>query len=230
MSGRGAGGPRGHRLRPRDGLPVRLLGLHYPASDIPAQARKLYTVNWLRLIADVSYRPVPLEPPDQAPLDLSHAVLRSVSPLHIEYLRNMGVTASMSVSLVVDGVLAGLIACNHYSGPRIIASAARDTAEFLGQSLSWQLRVMAAAQIAERTKLAQQHEAVIVRSLVTAPNMLDGLAVPSLLAVTDAHGAAIVLEDGVRCIGDTPTAEQLRPLVDWLRAQQAEDVIAVSHL
>src|SRR6185436_8095552 len=117
------------------------LGLHYPAADIPAQARRLYTLNWLRIITDVSYRPsrlVPeVEPDSGAPLDLSFSVLRSVSPIHIEYLRNMGVTASMSVSLIRDGVLAGLIACHHYSGPHPVSFVVRDTAEFLGQTLSW---------------------------------------------------------------------------------------------
>ncbi|HET9622105.1 MAG TPA: ATP-binding protein [Kofleriaceae bacterium] len=209
------------------------LGLHYPASDIPAQARELYTVNWLRLIADVAYQPVPLvpvlDPVTGGSLDLSHAGLRSVSPIHIEYLRNMGVTASMSVSLVVDGVLAGLIACHHYAGPRVIDPAVRDTAEFLGQSLSWQLRVLANAQVAERAKLAQQHEASIVRSLVSTAEMLDGLAVSSLLAVTDADGAAIVLDEGVRRIGDTPTGEQIQRLVLWLRALP-DEVFATDHL
>jgi light-regulated signal transduction histidine kinase (bacteriophytochrome) len=94
------------------------LGWHYPASDIPAQARRLYTVNWLRFIVDVAYVPSRLVPAYAAgasePLDMSHSILRSVSPIHIEYLRNMGVQASMSISLVVDGQLAGLIACHHY--------------------------------------------------------------------------------------------------------------------
>ena len=70
------------------------LGLHYPASDIPAQARRLYTINWLRFIADAAYVPVPIEPALALPLDMSHAALRSVSPIHIEYLHNMGVKAA----------------------------------------------------------------------------------------------------------------------------------------
>src|SRR5690606_14709111 len=76
------------------------LGLHYPASDIPAQARELYLHNWLRIIPDVNYTPVPLlgAAPSEAPLDLSSSVLRSVSPMHLQYLRNMRVGASMSVS------------------------------------------------------------------------------------------------------------------------------------
>ena len=108
----------------RDDLET-FLGLHYPASDIPAQARRLYTLNWLRIIPDVSYRPSRLmsgqSRSDSEPLDLSFAVLRSVSPIHIEYLQNMGVTASMSVSLVHNGSLLGLIACHHYSGPHYVS-------------------------------------------------------------------------------------------------------------
>lgn len=209
------------------------LGLHYPASDIPEQARRLYTVNWLRLIADVAYVPVPLvprlDPKTSSPLDLSHAVLRSVSPIHIEYLRNMGVMASMSVSLIVDGVLAGLIACHHYAGPRAIDSAARDTSEFLGQSLSWQLRVLLGAELAERSKAAQLHEAQVVRALVAAPDLLDGLAHPSLLAVTDAHGAAIVLDEGTRRLGVTPNSEPLAELIAWLQ-RQPDDVLVTGQL
>ena len=106
--------------RKRDDLNT-FLGLHYPASDIPAQARELYRRNWLRLIPDIGYASVPLVPPvahDTArPLDLSSSTLRSVSPIHVEYLGNMGVGASMSVSIVINGELWGLIACHHYSGP-----------------------------------------------------------------------------------------------------------------
>ncbi len=116
------------------------LGLHYPASDIPAQARELYRRNWLRLIPDVAYVPVPLTPPvalDTArPLDLSTSMLRSVSPIHVEYLSNMGVSASMSVSIVVNGELWGLIACHHYSGVHHVGVQSRNAAEFLAQLIS----------------------------------------------------------------------------------------------
>lgn len=116
------------------------LGLHYPATDIPAQARRLYTVNWTRLIPDIGYVPVPLTPVVEedtgAPLDLSFSSLRSVSPIHIEYLGNMGVTASMSVSIMVEEQLWGLVACHHYSGPLRPSHDARSAAELLGQVAS----------------------------------------------------------------------------------------------
>ena len=98
------------------------LGLRYPASDIPAQARALYERNYLRIIADVDAPAIPIVPalsPEGAALDLTMSTLRSVSPIHLEYLRNMGVGASMSISIIVDGELWGLIACHHYS-PRVL--------------------------------------------------------------------------------------------------------------
>ncbi|HEV7204643.1 MAG TPA: GAF domain-containing protein [Jatrophihabitans sp.] len=116
------------------------LGLHYPASDIPAQARALYEKNWLRLISDVDYVPSPivptLHPALGEPVDLTHSTLRSVSPIHIEYLRNMGVRASMSISLMRAGRLWGLIACHHYAGPHLPPYGTRAAAEFLGSTLS----------------------------------------------------------------------------------------------
>ncbi|MDC0716610.1 ATP-binding protein [Nannocystis bainbridge] len=209
------------------------LGQHYPASDIPAQARRLYTINWLRLIGDVDYRPVPLLPPldpaSGAPLDLSHGVLRSVSPIHIEYLRNMGVTASMSISLLVDGALAGLIACHHYSGPRVVPFQIRETAEFLAQALSWQLSVLERADEAEQARRAQVQEAAIVQSVVTHAEMLDGLGTPALLELVGATGAAVVLEEGFRCVGECPGADEVAALVAWLRTA-SDDVVVTDRL
>ena len=119
------------------------MGLHYPATDIPAQARALYEKNWLRLISDVDYTPVPLvptiDPASGTPLDLTHATLRSVSPIHVEYLQNMGVHASMSISLLRRGRLWGLIACHHYAGPHLPPYGSRAAAEFLGSTLSLRL-------------------------------------------------------------------------------------------
>jgi PAS domain S-box-containing protein len=91
--------------------------LHYPASDIPAQARELFRSNLVRYIADVGYTPVPVLPwldsERQQPLDMSHATLRSASPIHLQYLHNMGVGATLTISLLVEGQLWGLIACHH---------------------------------------------------------------------------------------------------------------------
>ncbi len=208
------------------------LGLHYPASDIPAQARRLYTQNWIRLIPDVAYTPSRLVPDQtaavRAPLDLAHAHLRSVSPIHIEYLKNMGVTASMSISLVSDGVLRGLIACHHYSGPHRVRFSVRETAEYLGQALSWNLRVLEHADESARALRVQRCEAELATNLAAADDVLAGLAVPALAELTGAAGAAVVLEEGVRTVGKTPDDRRIGEIVAWLRST-GHDTFATDH-
>lgn len=114
------------------------LGQHFPVSDIPAQARRLYVRNWVRIIGDASFVPVPLIPTlvdGEAPVDLSYSHLRSVSPIHCEYLRNMGVAASMSISIVVEGELWGLIAC-HHNTPKSLSIPLRVATELFAQYFS----------------------------------------------------------------------------------------------
>ena len=118
------------------------LDLHYPASDIPQQARRLYSSNWIRSIPDVHCRPALLEPADNPrtaqPLDLSFSALRSVSPIHLQYLANMGVGASLSLSIIVQDRLWGLIAC-HHSRAHYLDSRLRSALELFAQVCSLQL-------------------------------------------------------------------------------------------
>jgi light-regulated signal transduction histidine kinase (bacteriophytochrome) len=121
------------------------LGLRYPDSDIPKQAKHLYTLNWLRLIPDMDYQPCQLVTSPTAnpeveiqPLDMSYCGLRSISPLHIEYLKNMEVAASLTISLIQQQKLWGLIACHHNS-PKFIPYEVRTVCEFLGQLMSTEL-------------------------------------------------------------------------------------------
>jgi chemotaxis family two-component system sensor kinase Cph1 len=151
------------------------LGMRYPASDIPAQARRLYTINTLRLIADVDSKPVPLFARDgEAPLDLSHAVLRSVSPIHIEYLQNMGVGASMSVSIVVGGELWGLLAC-HHGGPRQVPYALRMACDVFAQILAAGVQGLEARAVATATEDAANVRAALIESMVAEDDMLAAL-------------------------------------------------------
>lgn len=203
----------------REGL-ESFLDLHYPASDIPAQARRLYTVSTLRLIVDVAYRPAPIEParsPDGSPLDLSFSVLRSVSPIHVEYLRNMGVCASMSLSLVVDGRLWGLVICHHYA-PRFVAYDVRRACDLVARTLSGQVGVLERAEAARHRADASERLARLAERLGdpdAAP--AQALAGADLLALVDARGAAIVGPDGVELCGDLPPRDDVVALAAWVR-------------
>ncbi len=205
------------------------LGLHYPASDIPAQARRLYLLNWLRLIVDVDYVPAALEPRTHAttgePIDLSHSVLRSVSPIHCEYLRNMGVRASMSISLVVDGKLWGLVACHHYE-PRFVPYEARAAAEFLGEALSWQIGARERSDTFERQAASQRVLSRLVEEMSTHANPVIGLASdPSgVLELVGATGAALFYEGKHVLVGATPSLGEARALVTWLSRADPHEV------
>lgn len=204
------------------------LGLHYPASDIPKQARELYTRNWLRFIADRDYTPVRILPEpttrNEKPLDLSFSVLRSVSPIHIEYLRNMGVSATMSVSLVRDGKLWGLIACHHYS-PRYVPYDVRTACELLGQFMSLSL---AAAEDREKKHYRDNAERIIEAMMVNVERTEDIASAlidrqPDLLALIPSDGTALVLNERIVRLGNTPSEDVLKQLSNWVVEQKFED-------
>ncbi|RBY79782.1 histidine kinase [Geodermatophilus sp. TF02-6] len=211
------------------------LGLHYPASDIPAQARALYEKNWIRLIADVDYRParlVPvLLPATGQPLDLTYSTLRSVSPIHVEYLQNMGVRASMSISLLRDEKLWGLIACHHYSGPHAPPYATRAAAEFLGSTLSLRL--------VDRAEEEEVHRALRVRSTLawlTAATLDEDrpltdtlLGSPSLLDLLPADGVVVCLQGHVGSRGVALPEGAAEAIAAWAAAR-GEDVVATDSL
>ena len=152
------------------------LGLRYPASDIPAQARALYVRNWTRLIADARYTPSPLvpdrSPVSGQPVDLSRAALRSVSPIHLDYLANMGVRASMSLSIVIDGRLWGLVAC-HHGAPHRPSFDARSAAEFLAQVASSSIDERETADRREAELRSQQQVAALTDRIGHDDTALD---------------------------------------------------------
>lgn len=206
------------------------LGLHYPATDIPAQARALYEKNWIRLISDVGYTPAPLVPsvdPDVGtPVDLTFATLRSVSPIHIEYLQNMGVRASMSISLLRHGRLWGLIACHHYAGPHLPPFGTRVAAEFLGSTLSLRLvdqfeddelhrRLTAQAVLNKLTAAAMDDSTALATALLGAPNLLD---------LVPADGVVVDIEGHHLSRGSVPPQDILSAVAAWARG--AGDEIA----
>ena len=211
------------------------LGLHYPASDIPVQARELYRRNWLRLIADVSYRPVPIIPTDNPrtgePLDLSASVLRSVSPMHIEYLKNMGVGASMSVSIIKDGQLWGLISCHHDSA-KYVPYEIRTACEFLGQILSLQLATKEDHEeyaLRAHVKDIQVH---IQEHLLRSEYVLASLTQDAslLMELVNAQGVILYLNEQYCAFGETPDEEEGRRLLRWLHDTTTDDVFVTNAL
>jgi light-regulated signal transduction histidine kinase (bacteriophytochrome) len=230
----------------RDGLEP-FLDLHYPAADIPKQARALYVKNGLRLITQVNYDPARLVPTNNPrtgnPLDMSQAILRDVSPIHREYLRNMGIDASMSISIIIGGELWGLIACHHYS-PRCLPRHLRAVCELFGSMFSYQLEVFEKreqfnARLASRMVLQE-----LMLNLAGADDYARGLTEqsPNLLdyihggeATLDGQkqgGVAVSVKGELTFLGITPDKDQIRGLVDWLNTQMpgSDGVYATDRL
>lgn len=198
--------------------------LWFPASDIPAQARELYRVNRLRLIADASYRPVPLMPPfdprTNAPLDLSYASLRSVSPVHIEYLKNMQIVASMSISIIQEGKLWGLISLHHKEA-RIVPFEVRVACDFLGQAFSTQLTARENQAEYEHRLYLKSIANRLLGFMAEEERFIDGLIhyPDELLSFADAGGAAVLFEGRCTLLGQTPSEADVWQFVDWLSAR-----------
>lgn len=217
------------------GLETPYLGLHYPPSDIPKQARQLYTLNWLRLIPDATYQPVPLipehNPVTNQPLDLSLAVLRSVSPIHLEYLHNMGVTASMSISLTQNRQLWGLISC-HDSWPKYVPYNIRTACEFIGQVMSVELANKAASEDSDYKMQLKSLQTQFVDALSQADHFLDGIGQldTELLSLVNATGAVVCSGNRLIQIGETPSVEEVQALLDWIKSQLQESVFATRSL
>ena len=211
------------------------LGLHYPASDIPPQARSLYEKNWVRLISDVDYVPAVLHPVDLPvtgrPLDLTHATLRSVSPIHCEYLRNMGVRGSMSISLLRDGKLWGLIACHHYAGPHAPSFATRLAAEFLGATLSmhWAERTdEEARRRADRVRVALASVSAVAAD-VELPLVGSLLGNLGLLDVVPADSVVVNLQGEFGSAGLPLSPDTVTAVARWA-AGRPDDVVHSDRL
>ncbi|NET45176.1 EAL domain-containing protein [Okeania sp. SIO2B3] len=212
------------------------LGLHYPAMDIPKQARKLYTLNCLRLIPDTNYQSIAIFPTNNPitnqPLDLSLSVLRSVSPVHIEYLKNMGVRATLSMSLIKDQKLWGLIACHHYL-PKFVSYELRKACEFISQVMSVELVYKEHTEInyyyLQGLKKLKNN---IIQSMTNSKNFLQGLVKEpnSLLNLVNAEGGVVCWGDNCTLLGKTPTAKNLKKLTSWLKTNINQEVFYTDSL
>jgi two-component system, chemotaxis family, sensor kinase Cph1 len=218
----------------RDARADPYLGLRFPASDIPRQARELYQLNGLRIISTIGYRParVLTLPGHEAPLDLSFSVLRSVSPIHLEYLHNMGVQASMSISLMRDGKLWGLISCTHVSGPKYVPYEVRTACEFLGEVMSSLLAVKEGNEDYGQRIRAKSIHATLLERMAREVDFVSELArqEASLLELVHAHGAAIHFHGQTTVLGQAPADEHLAGLVEWLGTRTSEGLFCTDRL
>jgi len=230
----------------RDGLPSSL-DLHYPAADIPKQARALYVQNGLRLITQVDYQPAPLVPQNNPhtgqPLDMSQAILRDLSPIHRQYLRNMGVDASMSISIITGGELWGLFVCHHYT-PRRLPRHLRAVCELFGSMFSYQLEGFERRQqfdarlssriVLQRLMLNLAGADDYARGLTEEPpNLLDYMRCSAATAdLTNQGGVAVSVKGKLTFLGITPTKTQIEGLVEWLNTQTLGDdgIVATDRL
>jgi light-regulated signal transduction histidine kinase (bacteriophytochrome) len=200
------------------------LGLHYPASDIPAPARRMFSLSWIRHLPDVDYVPVPLvgakSPLVTGPVDMSFASLRSVSVMYTDYLKNMGVKSTIVMPLMKEGKLWGLISAMHHSGPRHISHETRMAAEFLAHTLSLLMSAKEDAEVFQRLLDMNGVRDQIVQALTLEPDFYTALTspetLPLLLSQVQASGAAVVSGGDVATIGTTPSRDAILDLVAWI--------------
>ncbi len=211
------------------------LGNRYPASDIPQIARRLYERNRVRLLVDINYQPVPLipriSPITGEDLDMSLCFLRSVSPIHVQYLKNMGVGATLVVSLMVGGRLWGLVSCHHYS-PRFLHFEMRAVCELLGEVIGTRLAALESFVKGQGELSVRRLEQRMIESVSRDGDWRSALfdSARSLLLPLGATGAALLFEGQIMTTGDVPGTDQIREIGKWLESRLVDGLFATSSL
>ena len=211
------------------------LGNRYPASDIPQIARRLYERNRVRLLADVDYRPSPiaprLSPASGKDLDMSLCFLRSVSPIHIQYLKNMGVAATLVVSLMVSGKLWGLISCHHYA-PRSLSLEMRSVCELFAEVVGTRIAALESFARGQGELAARRLEQRMTEWIAREGDWRGALFDQSrpLLLPLAAGGAALLFEGEIQTTGEVPSTDDIRDIVDWLRPKLKDGLFSTASL
>jgi light-regulated signal transduction histidine kinase (bacteriophytochrome) len=211
------------------------LGNRYPASDIPQIARRLYERNRVRVLVDVDFAPVPLvprlSPITGAELDMSMCFLRSSSPIHVQYLKNMGVHATLVVSLMVSGKLWGLVSCHHYV-PRFVHFEERAVCELLAEAVATRISALESFSQAQAELSVRRLEQRMIRAISREGDwraaLFDGSN--TLLEPVQATGAALLYEGEVHTVGEVPGTLALRAIGRWLDRQDRSGVLATAAL
>ena len=195
-----------------------LKGLRFPASDIPPQARALYTKNQSRFVIDRDYVPIPIVMAARTadiPLDLTFAEARSLSPIHLEYQRNLGVNGSMSVSIMVEDRLWGLM-IGHHRRPHYLTPETRAAATILTATVGLRIQEIESRALWEKQRTHLGVQTSLLRQMARADDFAAALTddAVTLLDLFDASGAAVVRDGSMIRVGVTPEPEVLTALSD----------------
>jgi light-regulated signal transduction histidine kinase (bacteriophytochrome) len=217
-----------------DGTLPSYLDLRFPASDIPQQARDLYILNTVRIIPDAIYVSSPLRGLNRRPLealDLSMSILRSVSPVHLEYMRNMGTMSSMSISIVCEGKLWGLIS-GHHAEPRRVPYLVRSACDLLTRLVATQLTSLATAANLQQMVHFHAVQRRMLTQMAAEINYLAAITdqMKDLIQITDAEGAALVMDGQFTVAGITPLDRDLKRLAEWMYSRPDLEVFESRHL
>lgn len=192
------------------------LGLHYPSTDIPQQARQLFLKQGVRIICDVHTEPLDIinHSKTKSVLDMSNSELRYVAPVHIEYLKNMRVNATLTAAIIIDNKLWGLIACHHYS-PKFINYYQRLNCKFLTQVFATKIQLDKSNKIIEKLNQSSFIHARLIDQINTSQNIIKGLTQLqyTINDLTESFGAAIYLDQKIISIGDCPTENQILAII-----------------
>ncbi|EAZ92189.1 ATP-binding protein [Crocosphaera chwakensis] len=211
------------------------LGLHFPAEDIPPLSRHLFSLQPLRFIPNVNYKSVKFLPNNnpitEEALDLSYCILRGVAPVHLEYLQNMGIAASMTISLVKNNQLWGLIAC-HNKTPKLVSIGVRMACKLFARVLILELTNLIENNDFRYKLQIQSKENKLVQSISKQDNFLQVLVQhkSDFLGLFDAKGLGIYLEDTYSTIGDCPEKEQVVELIRWIQNSNVQPIFYTNQL
>lgn len=211
------------------------LGLRYPASDIPFPARRLLSSNWIRQIPDATAEPIDLfpnvNPITGQSIDLTLSSLRAASPCHLEYLHNMGVGASLTISLIENKRLWGIIACHHRT-PKFVSYELRKACEFLGRVVFSEISAREETEDYDYRVKLTFIQSQLIDFMTREENFIEGLVnhQPNLLDLTGATGAALCLGGNYTLIGQTPDEDELSYLIGWLEKNVHEEIFYTNSL
>jgi PAS domain S-box-containing protein len=212
-----------------------LLGLHYPAGDIPAQARNLFNMNLIRFIPDINCQPVELipdcNPLTDRPLELGGSLLRTVSPCHVQYLKNMNVGASMTLTLIKDKKLWGLLACHHPTR-KYVNYETRTACELLAKFVNLELSYKQDSEDREYASYLKEICHKFVTKISQEHCFVEGLlkSRDELLTLVGATGGVVCANENLTVIGKTPELVEIEKLIAWVKTQINNDIFHTDSL